>query len=112
MTKTNKYELTPELKPAVRESSSEWFSAAKDSDNKKSSAVTTLATLLKEEYGSSSVTYTDNKPLYLVTEYKTLITIEWLLGYKNAFEKALKKLIFDYDNVINHYKEQLEKQQE
>ena len=91
MTKTNKYELTPELKPAVRESSSEWFSAAKDSDNKKSSAVTTLATLLKEEYGSSSVTYTDSKPLYLVTEYKTLITIEWLLGYKNAFEKALKK---------------------
>jgi len=100
MTKTNKYELTPELKPAVRESSSEWFSAAKDSDSKKSSAVTTLATLLKEEYGSSSVTYTDSKPLYLVTEYKTLITIEWLLGYKSAFEEALKKFKKDLDEGV------------
>ena len=100
MTKTNKYELTPELKPAVRESSSEWFSAAKDSDSKKSSAVTTLATLLKEEYGSSSVTYTDSKPLYLVTEYKNLITIEWLLGYKSAFEEALKKFKKDLDEGV------------
>lgn len=88
--KKDKYELTPELKPAVRSASSGWFDAMRDSEIKKSDAVNKLANLLISEYGQSGKAYTDNSPLYLVNDYKVLITTEWVLGYKNAFDKALK----------------------
>ena len=61
----------------------------------KTTAKTTAEELFQELPAVKVATH-----IYAESEVKNLITIEWLLGYKSAFEEALKKFKKDLDEGV------------